>query len=65
MLPVTLLIVHTFVYEPNILSLMSAEFNQIVWFMVNYLYPTSLVASSNWVTLRKKFILEERNYSSL
>lgn len=40
-IPITLIIAHTFVYEPNILqSHAEFKFNQIVWFMVNYLYPT-------------------------
>ena len=40
-IPITLIIAHTFVYEPNIIqSHAEFKFNQIVWFMVNYLYPT-------------------------
>ena len=40
-IPSTLIIAHTFVYEPNIIqSHAEFKFNQIVWFMVNYLYPT-------------------------
>lgn len=40
-IPITLIIAHTFAYEPNIFqSPAEFEFNLIVWFMINYLYPT-------------------------